>query len=523
MAGIRRDYLSQASAASTYATITALGSAEDDVKTNATDIALLQKNDTSQVSTSATNAPRGLRDTWATGGAGTAAGRYSLHAPELNLPNGLLWGFGSTNGIRYSTDGGANYSAATITSTGTHVVGWNGTLAVALGVSTAMSHSSSNGTSWTTLTVPSTVAESYNMVYFNGYFIAGCSSGGTRIMSSTNGVAWTLRTSATRQALALAKSASIVVSVGANGMMYSSDGFSWLTSSNTANCRAVCYSAERGEFLALDYTSATTYTSSDGMTWTSHSSVAASAIEAVMWVGSNINRYYYTAPDGNGNYSLFSSPDGIYPFLGNWLYGSVNAGTTFYALDYLSYLDRFLIISSASPHTYYSTKTSNLATMGKLITQSVIQQAPSVCHINNTASASVVIGASGTAQLLSATPVAYSLVRQSADFAATLATGIITYSGDTKLFRVEATICAPNGPTAADNIKYFISKNGSLVPGVRTNRTALAGTVSEVDTVTLIDTVSLAATDTIQVGILFTGTGTPSLAHQFCSILVSQL
>lgn len=153
-----------------------------------------------------------------------------------------------------------------------------------------------------------------------------------------------------------------------------------------------------------------------------------------------------------------------------------------------------------------------------LYINNVIQSTPSYCSIYNTAATALSMVATTTRTL----PMVYILNSQSSDFTATLATGIITYTGtSTKLFRISASICWTE-TGASQTIQLGISKNSSLTFQARV-QCGVFGNTSEVITESLNDIYSLATNDTITlIGNLSNG-ATASITYQYCNICITQV
>ena len=125
----------------------------------------------------------------------------------------------------------------------------------------------------------------YGVTASGSQFLAVGASG--TILTSSDGVTWTARTSGTSQPLfAVARSASEFVAVGESGtLLDSSDGINWVagTSGVSANLFGVNWSGT--QFIVLG-ANGTILTSPDGAIWTPHSSGTGQTLGSAAWSGS---------------------------------------------------------------------------------------------------------------------------------------------------------------------------------------------------------------------------------------------
>jgi hypothetical protein len=128
---------------------------------------------------------------------------------------------------------------------------------------------------WALQTTPNS-DDFLDVTYGNGLFVA-VSATAARVMTSPDGVTWTLRT-ATYITSCCAYGNGVFVALGIAGAMYSNDGITWTAASGTAlnGFRAVTYG--NGRFVAVCTTGGATTdsvaVSTDGVTWTMHTGAA---------------------------------------------------------------------------------------------------------------------------------------------------------------------------------------------------------------------------------------------------------
>ena len=156
-----------------------------------------------------------------------------------------------------------------------------------------------------------------------GIFVAVSEDGSSRVMTSSNGINWTGRTSAIIEAnnwrgICWSPELKIFVAVGyggSNRVMTSPDGINWtgrLSANETSYWLGVCWSPQQGQFVAVAYVgSKKVMTSPDGTNWTAR----VSANENNEW--SNIcwsaELGLFVAVTHNGSNKIMTSPNGI-----NW-------------------------------------------------------------------------------------------------------------------------------------------------------------------------------------------------------------
>jgi hypothetical protein len=153
-----------------------------------------------------------------------------------------------------------------------------------------------------------------------GLFCAVAFSGsGNRVMTSPDGVNWTIRTSAADnswRAVCWSPELGLLCAVALTGtgnrVMTSPDGITWTTRTCPNNdWRAICWSPELGLFCAVaaSGTGNRIMTSPDGVTWTTCTSAADNSWVSVCWAP-ELCLFCAVASDGTGN-RVMTSPDGI--------------------------------------------------------------------------------------------------------------------------------------------------------------------------------------------------------------------
>ncbi|MEM9963791.1 MAG: DUF2793 domain-containing protein [Asticcacaulis sp.] len=152
-----------------------------------------------------------------------------------------------------------------------------------------------------------------------GLFCAVADSGtGSRVMTSSDGVNWILRTSADIDwaSVCWADEAGLFCAVAASGtgnrVMTSPNGVDWTAQAGAPdnNWRSVCWAAELGLFCAVSDsgTGNRVMTSSDGINWTVCASAVDNGWRSVCWAA-ELGLFCAVAVSGSGN-RVMTSPDG---------------------------------------------------------------------------------------------------------------------------------------------------------------------------------------------------------------------
>jgi hypothetical protein len=128
---------------------------------------------------------------------------------------------------------------------------------------------SSDGSTWSSATIPGGVASWYSVTYGNGEFVAVANNSADAAYS-VDGSAWTLATlpsSSNWQSVAYGNGRFVALATGTSSAAYSSDGSTWSTETMpvSANWYSIAYG--NGEFVAVALGSDNAAYSSDGLTW----------------------------------------------------------------------------------------------------------------------------------------------------------------------------------------------------------------------------------------------------------------
>jgi hypothetical protein len=174
---------------------------------------------------------------------------------------------------------------------------------------------SSNGIDWTSHVIPGATNNWFSVCYGNGVFVAvGQAGTGNRVMTSTDGLNWTLRTSAADNTwTSVCYGNGVFVAVASSGtgnrVMTSTNGIDWTAGTSIPNksWRSVCYG--NGIFVAVAYSGGTgqrVMTSTDGIAWTLQTTPADIFWGAVCYGGGLFVAVAFT---GTGN-RVMTSPNG---------------------------------------------------------------------------------------------------------------------------------------------------------------------------------------------------------------------
>jgi hypothetical protein len=182
---------------------------------------------------------------------------------------------------------------------------------------------SSDGINWTTRT---TVANNWTSINWSaelGIFCAVAATGtGNRVMTSPDGITWTTRASAadnTWWGVCWSPELGIFCAVSTDGtgnrVMTSPNGITWTTRASAADNTwwDVCWSPELGLFCAVaaSGTGTRVMTSPDGITWTTRTSAIDRSWRRICW-SPELMLFCAVADTGSGIGSqIMTSPDGI--------------------------------------------------------------------------------------------------------------------------------------------------------------------------------------------------------------------
>jgi hypothetical protein len=197
--------------------------------------------------------------------------------------DGLFVAVGQDGGIMYSNDGISWIDSSVSSIFDITSVCFGESVFVAVcerGSASERVLTSSDGITWSPRTSPTLNWKS--VCYGNGIFVAVSESGtGNRVMTSPDGIVWTSQSSASNndwQSVCYGNGLFVAVSITGSGnrVMTSPDGIVWTSQSSASNndWSSICYG--NGLFVAVSYSGAgnRVMTSPDGIVWTSQSSAS---------------------------------------------------------------------------------------------------------------------------------------------------------------------------------------------------------------------------------------------------------
>ena len=205
-----------------------------------------------------------------------SAQTWYLKTIASNPYSGIAYGNGKfvavSNGsfsIMHSNDG-VTWTSATVGSYGLSDVVYGNGKFVAVGAEFSGSdlitnvQVSTDGVNWTRYTPFTNGPALKAITYGNGLFVAVANGGGNRVVTSPDGISWTLRNAAANndwQSVAFGNNKFVAISSnGTNRTMYSSDGINWTSIAVTSGSNSIAFG--NGKF-----TTGKNY-STDGITWT---------------------------------------------------------------------------------------------------------------------------------------------------------------------------------------------------------------------------------------------------------------
>ena len=203
-------------------------------------------------------------------------------------------------------------------------IAWNGTVFAAIqtaGLGNAGNKvmSSPDGVTWTIRAGPGATGDRYfQAIAWNGSLFATVASGGsattTLVMTSPDGITWTSRTTPNANNwYGIAWNGTVFAAVASSGtgnrVMTSTNGTSWTSRTSAADnsWRAIAWNGTVFAAVAASGTGNRVMTSPDGITWTSRTSAANNSWRAIAWNGTI---FAAVAASGTGN-RVMTSPDGI--------------------------------------------------------------------------------------------------------------------------------------------------------------------------------------------------------------------
>lgn len=158
---------------------------------------------------------------------------------------------------------------------------------------------SSDGVNWLTATIPGATGSWLSVIFAAGQFVA-LANGFAKFATSPDGITWTLRSGGDVFGQGLAYGAGLYVAITTNHTVHTSpDGIIWTSRTiPTNNWGNIAFG--NGTFVIGNLFSALTLTSTDGITWVSHS-VASSASNLSFNGGAFFlfnGSVFYTSTDG---------------------------------------------------------------------------------------------------------------------------------------------------------------------------------------------------------------------------------
>lgn len=173
-------------------------------------------------------------------------------------------------------------------------------------------------------------------------FVAVSLDGTDRVMTSPDGITWTSRTcpSLQFQRVIWVSKLNLFVAVGFNAVMTSADGITWTsrTPASSRDWRGLCYSEELSLLVASGSTGDANriMTSPDGITWTGRAAITEDFYTIDWASGPGL----FISPDSGGS-TYITSPDGI-----TWTQRNL-PGTSADCVVYSSDFDLIVVLGSA--------------------------------------------------------------------------------------------------------------------------------------------------------------------------------
>jgi hypothetical protein len=231
-------------------------------------------------------------------------------------------------------------------------------VAVASGGSNGFVMTSSNGVNWTTRTTVTT-HQWYSVAWSPelGIFAAVSDIGTNQVMTSPDGITWTLQTTPSNGWISITWSAELSIFVAVaygsgtgNRVMTSSNGTTWVSRTSAVNnsWRSVIWSAELGLFVAVanSGTNNRVMTSSDGTTWVSRTSLN-NDWSSVAW-SPELFIFVAVATSGTGD-RVMTSYDGI-----TWVSRASAANNNWSSVTWSPELSIFIAVVDGTASIMYS-------------------------------------------------------------------------------------------------------------------------------------------------------------------------
>ncbi len=198
-------------------------------------------------------------------------------------------------------------------------------------------YTSPDGYTWTQQVTPVVGANWLSICWGAGagVFVAVAPNGSSQVMTSSDGITWTSRTSASNdiwESVCWSQDLTLFCAVGSSVIMTSPDGITWTSQSGalTSGWNGICWSSGLGLFVAVAPSGSTqVITSPDGINWTGRTAASSDQWVSVCWAPEiNLLCAVEVASSGTAH-GVMTSPDGI-----NWTLRSTpvsgDGGSEFY-------------------------------------------------------------------------------------------------------------------------------------------------------------------------------------------------
>ena len=208
-------------------------------------------------------------------------------APNNSYINSAAYGNGRWVGISndsrtayYSTNNGTTWTSVNTGYTSSQVgyLVWTGTVFVSIGYGAGTAANavliSTNGTSWSLVTLPTVTGGYYGLANNGSTLIAFTEGTASVAVSTDNGSTWTLKTnvlpsSGAWEAVGYGNGTWVAMKYNTNSAAYSTNnGTSWTSVTLPVSFQAERITYGNGMFVAVNVANGTLLTSPDGITWT---------------------------------------------------------------------------------------------------------------------------------------------------------------------------------------------------------------------------------------------------------------
>jgi hypothetical protein len=242
----------------------------------------------------------------------TSSSINSIPWNSITFGNGIFVAVsstGPTRGIMFSVDGGVNWVVQTGTFFRARSVTFGNDTFVAMGINASLT--SANGSDWISHSLNPISADWLSVTWAAelGLFVAVARSGTNQVMTSSDGITWTRRStpiSVVWTSVVWSPELRLLVAVGWSGStgygMTSPDGINWTSRTvPSRNWQSVTWARELGLFIAVADTGSgqRMMTSPDGINWSLRTTPADNSWTSVTW-SPELGRVVAVA-DGGGN------------------------------------------------------------------------------------------------------------------------------------------------------------------------------------------------------------------------------